>query len=231
MVPAMMPATTEREANPVLTKFQLRLARLFLAMPEASGFALAGGAALIFWKAVDRGTVDLDFFTATGEEITLAAERFRARLRDEGLDFDVVQSSPAFVRMAIHHPATKETVLVDVGHDYRLQDAVATEIGSVLSVEELAADKLLALFGRAEARDFVDVFALHRRLGFARMLQLAKQKDPGLDLHVLAGMLARFERLPRREFETDDETFAEMASFFRQQQALLIDRCLTGPDE
>lgn len=46
MVKAMMPATTESGANPMLTKFQLRLARLFLAMPEASGFALAGGAAL-----------------------------------------------------------------------------------------------------------------------------------------------------------------------------------------
>jgi predicted nucleotidyltransferase component of viral defense system len=36
-----------------------------------------------------------------------------------------------------------------------------------VSLEELAADKLLALFDRAQARDFLDVRALIERFGLA----------------------------------------------------------------
>ena len=46
----------------MLTAFQEEVARLLSALPEASGFALAGGAALILRGDVDRATEDLDFF-------------------------------------------------------------------------------------------------------------------------------------------------------------------------
>lgn len=38
-----------------------------------------------------------------------------------------------------------------------------TEVGPALALDELAADNMLALFGRAEARDFVDVYRLRAR--------------------------------------------------------------------
>lgn len=210
----------------MLSRFQRRIATLFLGMPEASGFALAGGAALIFWRVVDRETIDLDFFTPVGEEITLVAERFKHVLHDEGLVFEMIRSSPAFVRMAVNDLTSNECVLVDVGHDFRLKAAVDTAIGRVVDVEELAADKLLALFGRAEARDFVDLFHLHKQLGIDRILRVAKQKDPGLDRHVLATMIARIGQLPRDEFQVDDDVFAEMKLFFERMQAQLIDACV-----
>jgi predicted nucleotidyltransferase component of viral defense system len=40
-----------------------------------------------------------------------------------------------------------------------------TEVGPALGSDELAADKMLALFGRAEPRDFVDVYRLRRLYG------------------------------------------------------------------
>ena len=49
----------------------------------------------------------------------------------------------------------------------------------MLSAEELGADKLLALFDRAQARDFVDVAALGDRLGLERLCELASEKDAG----------------------------------------------------
>ncbi len=49
----------------------------------------------------------------------------------------------------------------------------------MLSLDELAADKVLALFGRAEARDFVDVAALLPRYGWVRLCDLAAEKDTG----------------------------------------------------
>jgi hypothetical protein len=41
---------------------QQRLLDIVSRLPEADGFALAGGAALILRGTVDRSTIDLDFF-------------------------------------------------------------------------------------------------------------------------------------------------------------------------
>ncbi len=67
----------------------------------------------------------------------------------------------------------------------------------MLSGEELPADKVLALFGRAEARDFVDLMAVVERYGFDRALDLAAEQDQGFDAGVFAEMLTRIDRLPR----------------------------------
>lgn len=45
---------------------------------------------------------------------------------------------------------------VDIGADYRLAVPVRTDFGAVLALEDLAADKVLALEARALPRDFVD---------------------------------------------------------------------------
>jgi predicted nucleotidyltransferase component of viral defense system len=49
--------------------------------------------------------------------------------------------------------------VVEVAHDARIREAVQLSFGRVLHPEEVAADKTLALFGRAAARDLVDVAA------------------------------------------------------------------------
>jgi hypothetical protein len=80
----------------------------------------------------------------------------------------------------------------------------------MLSGEELAVDKVLALFGRAEVRDFVDLMALEPCYGLERLCELAVQKDLGFDSGVFADMLARFDRLRRDEFELDDTQYEQL---------------------
>ncbi|MGQ9779062.1 MAG: nucleotidyl transferase AbiEii/AbiGii toxin family protein [Bacillota bacterium] len=207
----------------MLSPFQKHLARLFLGLPEAANFALAGGGALVFRGETPRTTRDLDFFGPFKEEIRPVVQSFLARLRAEGIAVEVVNSSPTFARLLVRSREGEE-VVVDIGHDYRWRKAEESEIGRVLSLEELAADKLLALFGRAEARDFVDVFFLARRFGFPIMLNWAKEKDPGFDPYRLALGIARLEELPRAEFAIDEPTYKEMRAFFRQARAELIVR-------
>jgi hypothetical protein len=62
----------------------------------------------------------------------------------------------------------------------------------------------LAVFGRAEARDFVDLLALESRYGLDRLCRLAAEKDRGFTPAVFADMLGRFDRLRREEFEVDE---------------------------
>lgn len=51
------------------------------------------------------------------------------------------------------------------------------------------AGKVVALFDRAAARDFADVFMLSRRFSKAELLQLAAEVDAGFDHAVFAGMI------------------------------------------
>ncbi|MGI8755717.1 MAG: nucleotidyl transferase AbiEii/AbiGii toxin family protein, partial [Acidimicrobiales bacterium] len=79
-----------------------------------------------------------------------------------------------------------------------------------LSLEELAANKLLALFSRAEARDFVDLAELEPVYGLDHLCRLAADKDAGFDRAVLAEMMGRADRIPDDEFVLNDERLASL---------------------
>lgn len=70
----------------------------------------------------------------------------------------------------------------------------------MLSSTELAVDKVLAIFGRAEARDFVDFAAVVDQHGLESVFRLAAEKDRGFSIDVFSEMLQRFDRLRQDEF-------------------------------
>ena len=96
---------------------------------------------------------------------------------------------------------------VDLGSDARLFPVEEGPGFPLLSGEELAVDKLLALFGRAEARDFVDLMAVADRYGLERLLDLVAEKDRGFDAKLFVEMLNRIDRLPRAAFPLDDTRY------------------------
>lgn len=181
-------------------------ARLQLA--QAEEFALAGGAALVVRGDVDRRTRDLDFFgpSALAVDELLPAEE--QALLSDGLQVERIIDHPGFARLLVSD-ATDQTE-VDLGTDARLLP-VEERLGiRLLSSEELAVDKLLALFGRAEARDFVDLLAVADRYGLDRLLDLASEKERRFDAAVFAEMLTRIDRLPRIAFPLDDAQYDKL---------------------
>jgi hypothetical protein len=68
-----------------LSAFQMKVARLFFALPASRGFLLAGGAALLAQHLTARSTEDLDFFTALERGHVLAArDALEAAARQRG---------------------------------------------------------------------------------------------------------------------------------------------------
>ena len=93
--------------------------------------------------------------------------------------------------------------------------ASATAAGPTLAREELAGHKLLALFDRAAARDFADVYVLARLFGKDVMVARARQIDAGFDTRVLADMIATLSRLTDDEVPVPDGTSAaELRAFY-----------------
>lgn len=202
----------------MLSDLQQRVARLLLSRSPDPELALAGGAALISRGVVDRPTIDLDFFT-TEPRVEDRLEAIVAILRDEGLDVRLEQVGATFARFTVSD--SSDGCRVDIAQDYRMAPAEAGPLGQTLTIEELAADKTLALFTRAEARDFIDVYFLARRLGQERLCELAAEKDPGFDERVFADMLGSVGRLDREEFDVDDATYEELSAFIEDWRRAL----------
>lgn len=71
--------------------------------------------------------------------------------------------------------------MVEVAHHARIREACSCRSAECSIPEEVAADKTLALFIRATARDLVDVAALSQRYILEQLCELAAEKDPGFD--------------------------------------------------
>lgn len=161
----------------MLSPLQQAIALIIAGLPEATDFALAGGAALIARGDVDRRTRDLDFFGLAPSDVDRLLPVVDRTLQAAGYSVVRIREAPAFARLEVE--GLGDRTEVDLAADARLFPAEAGPYGPVLAGKELAADNMLALFGRAEARDFVDVEALESRYGLEGLCRLAVEKDPG----------------------------------------------------
>jgi hypothetical protein len=179
-----------------LTPLQVQATRLFFSLPASAGFAVAGGAALIARGLISRPTQDVDLFLLDAQLSTVAsaAAAFETAMDGQGWSHNRVRDHQEFIRLAIADG--QHTLIIDLGRDSPAAEATgSTQLGPTLSPRDLAARKTLALFGRAEPRDFADVRDLARRYGRDRLLQWAAEDDPGFDRQVFADMLATIDRL------------------------------------
>jgi predicted nucleotidyltransferase component of viral defense system len=193
----------------MLSPLQQRVARLVAEVIAGEGFALAGGGALVSRGDVDRHTEDLDFFGLDPDAVDRVGPIVKETLEGAGLTVHAVRESHGFVRLTVSDGT--ERTEIDLAADARLLPAEEGPIVRTLAGEELAVDKVLAIFGRAEARDFVDLQALEPRYGLQRLFRLAAEKDRGFTPEVFADMLGRFGRLGRREFDLDAQAYANLS--------------------
>jgi hypothetical protein len=120
-----------------------------------------------------------------------------------------------------HHPRSRRPRRRPRRDSPPASPPTTTLLGPTFAPLELAARKLLALFGRAEARDFADVYVLQQRFGTRALLDLATQIDPGFDEHVLAEMLMTLGRFGDDELPVDHDDLPAMRAFFAAWAAAL----------
>ena len=191
-------------------------------LPEAgTTVALAGGGALIVTGIVQRPTEDLDFFAPHPQPIAPVLEALEAKLLSEGFRVTRLHSAETFARLQIE--SDSETTRIDFATDYRLMPAVQTEEGAVLAERELAADKTLALFGRAEPRDFLDFQSLAARFSLDELCDLAASKDAGFHRKHLAEVLEFIDRRDREVFDIDDDAYRDLCDFAHAAARELIE--------
>jgi hypothetical protein len=142
---------------------------------------VAGGGALNELVACARRSRDVDLFHDTEAALIETWANDRAALHAAGLRVDTLRELPAFVEA--HVADATDTVLVQWARDsaYRFFPLVEhPTFGLTLHPLDLATNKLLAIVGRREARDWIDIVGCHERvqpLGY--LAWAAAGKDPG----------------------------------------------------
>lgn len=197
----------------MLTDLQRQIRAIVAELPEGAAIALAGGSALIATGVVRRGTEDLDFFTAHPEPVTPVLSAFETALAAAGLRVTRLQASQTHARLLVQ--SDTDTTRVDLATDYRLMAPLRTDEGLILADPELAANKTLALFGRAEPRDYIDFQALAQRFSLTELCDLAASKDGGFAPSRLADALDYIEQQPREDFDLDGAAYRDLVAFSR----------------
>jgi hypothetical protein len=85
-------------------------------------------------------------------------------LRGAGFEVRIVRAAPGFARLAVTRGLDQTEV--GLAADARLFPSEPGPLVRSLTGRELAVDKVVAVFGRAEARDFVDLMAVEKNMGW-----------------------------------------------------------------
>lgn len=208
--------------------FHERLARVALVRAAAYGFCLAGGYAVQAHGLLERPSEDVDLFTtmdAEGQFPEAVASVVEAYTND-GLAVSTLVVTPGFARLSVTDPVSGVTSKVELGIDWRAHPPTALAIGPVLHADDAVANKVCALYSRAQARDYIDVDAALNSdcYGGDDLLRLASDHDPGFDAATFADALRAVRRLPVAEFTayglSDTDVAVLVERFMRWAQSI-----------
>jgi sensor domain CHASE-containing protein len=140
--------------------------------------------------------VDLFAEASAQFDFSQAVDAVIAAYRRDGLQADAEVRSSTFARLSVSSGA--ERAKVELGVDWRKNKPILLAVGPVLHADDAVANKVCALFGRAEVRDYVDVAAIlaSGRYSEEDLVRLAEEHDPGFDPSWFTEALNAVDRLP-----------------------------------
>ena len=188
-----------------LSPFQVETCRLLAdTRTEETGYMAGGGALNALLDALRLSR--FDFFYDTLQALEATFTRDEATLRAHDYDLEMVRRREGFVEVVAARG--EQSVEIQWLHDsaFRFFPLLTHPIlGLVLHPFDLATNKILALVGRAEARDWVDALSCHQAIAPLGLLAFAAcGKDEGWNPELILGEAARGARYSREEIDALD---------------------------
>ena len=187
----------------VINSVQAKILSHFSEVKDSDQLYLTGGTALAYFYLKHRQSNDLDFFTSVEEIIDPFSHQLEKHLAAKGFECKRQRAFHSFVELIVSLKG--QTTLIHLALDATFRFEPAKEFPDyprlkVDNLTDIASNKLLALFGRAALRDFIDVYFLIQKGHFQKkpLMEAALHKDPGFDLYWLG---VAFERI--HTFNTD----------------------------
>ena len=187
-----------------ITPFQTEVLRL-LAATRSPESHVGGGIAINRAGDSPRFSDDVDLFHNVAEAVSAAATADAVVLENAGFQVDWSIQQPSMYRAKIRRG--EESVGLDWCFDsaFRFFPIVPdAEFGYVLHRADLATNKLLALAGRSEIRDYIDILHLHQtELSLGAIAWAACGKDEGFNPQSLLAMAKRHVRFRQEDLDRE----------------------------
>lgn len=205
---------------------QDKFLELFFSGPFAANFYLTGGTALARFFLHHRESVDLDLFT-----------------NDQVIDFSSLNQHVRGLIFSLHLKSTKE-VVTDSFLQYFLEDEsgqtlkidfvkdIPVRFGDVVSqgkirldsLENIGSNKVLAIFGRLETKDYIDLYYLitESGLNFDKICEDAKKKDLGFSEFYLANAIDRLNEVTTYPVLLKPLDLKKMTAFYQDLSRSLL---------
>jgi predicted nucleotidyltransferase component of viral defense system len=217
----------EKSGVRILTDLQERVLEIFFSVPELKEhFYLTGGTALSAFYLQHRLSDDLDMFTHS-MEIEDASRLFEDAIKSAGLQLAKERSSATFRRYKVDG-SLQVDIVRDV--DFRIGAPQLKGAFMVDSPQNIAMNKVVAIYGRLDAKDYVDLYFLKPVLNFdiMELIETAKNKDGGMDAFQWARVIMdaeSLEVLPRMIKEISLKDLKKFFADLRREILLALAEC------
>ncbi|WP_422759306.1 nucleotidyl transferase AbiEii/AbiGii toxin family protein [Paenarthrobacter sp. C1] len=194
-----------------------------LSVLAADGFILAGGQALAEHGVISRMSDDIDLFAQyrshTPETFAASVNKITEALVGARYSVEVTRQYQEFASLTVTKAET--TVVIDLGLDWWENKPAIVDVGPVLSLKDSVASKLLTVYSRGYARDYLDAYSIlnSKRFTPQQLIELCQRRDPHLDLEMFAASMTGHRALAPTEFTKYGLPEAELPQ---------LDQTLTG---
>ncbi len=189
----------------VVTDFQRVVCRVLAERRRQAGDSyVAGGTALNLVLDAPRFSRDIDIFHDTTEALRASWQADRETLAAEQYTIQIVRDSPTFVEIIARKDDGQVLIQWLRESAFRFFPLLEHDtLGLVLHPFDLATNKVLAMAGRLEPRDWIDLIASCRGvqpLGY--LIWAACGKDPGYNPDSLLQEIKRGSHYSQAEIDT-----------------------------
>ena len=178
-------------------KLQDDFLKIFFSESFASDFYLTGGTALSRFYLNHRLSDDIDLFTQNQKIDFSHVNSLVLRILDK-LKLKIVKqvTTNTFLQY-ITEDQNRGTLKIDFVKEIPVHFGEFKMLGKIRidSLENIGSNKVLTIFGRKDAKDFIDLFFILQKtkLKFDYLYNLATQKDLGLSEFYLANSMRQIE--------------------------------------
>jgi len=185
--------------NPILTPYQVEILKLFFATDFAKSFFLTGGTALSAFYLAHRDSKDLDLFSIEPFD----TQQLELTIADiaQKMNCEVVTKvkTTTYNEIYLENKRGGWTQRIDIVKEQpkRFGEIEVVEGVRVDTLENIGSNKICAIFGRLEIKDYVDLYTIVTKTDFTfdQLFVLAQQKDLGLNEFTFASTIADVEQI------------------------------------
>ena len=207
---------------------QDRFLEHFFAGPLGQHFYLTGGTALARFYFHHRESLDLDLFTNDfGQDFSQVNRVILGILHALTLQITSQVVTDTFIQYIVTDP-DGNSLKVDLVKDIPVHFGSLIERDGIRldSLENIGSNKVLAVFGRTDAKDFIDLYWIlqHTDLRFDDLYRQAREKDLGLSELYLAYALQNVEKIRLFPRMIHPLPWEDMKVFFQALARALLER-------